>query len=222
MRVDVHGLPGLRGPIGFDLDMTLIDSRPAIMEAFAALSAETGASIDLDAVDERLGLKLEDELTHWFAAADREAAAAVFRRHYVELAARSTALLPGAREALAAVRAAGETSAIITAKHEVSVAPCLVATGLAADVLFTHVHGPEKATVLTRIGAAAYVGDTPADMAAATMAGTVGLGVTTGSFGADALLAAGASSVLRSLEEFAAWYEAGRGDVVAASPPPRP
>jgi phosphoglycolate phosphatase len=201
--------------------MTLIDSRPSVMEAFAALSAETGVTIDLDAVDGRLGLKLEDELTYWFPTAEQGAAAAVFRRHYIALAARSTTLMPGALEALAAVRAAGETSVIITAKHEVSVAPGLAATGLAADEVFTHVHGPEKATVLTRIRAAAYVGDTPADMAAATIARTIGLGVTTGSFGADALLAAGASSVLRSLEDFAAWYQGRRCDDAAASPPGR-
>jgi phosphoglycolate phosphatase len=200
-----------RGPIGFDLDMTLIDSRPAILEAYAAVAAETGTAIDGEAVDRRLGLKLEDELTFWFAPADVDAAAGVFRRHYVELAAQSTAVLPGAHEALAAVRTAGEASAIITAKHEISVAPCLAATGLRADHVFTHVHGPEKAAVLVRIGAAAYVGDTPADMAAAAHAGTVGLGVTTGSFGADALFAAGAAAVLASLEHFASWFAMQRG-----------
>jgi phosphoglycolate phosphatase len=198
------------GPVGFDLDMTLIDSRPSILESFAALAAETGTAIDLDAVDRRLGLKLEDELTYWFPDGELVTAAGIFRRHYVELAAGWTTVMPGAHEALATVRAAGEASAIITAKHQISVAPCLAATGLRADHVFTHVHGPEKATVLTQIGAAAYVGDTPADMAAATDAGTVGLGVATGSFGADALLAAGAATVLGSLEEFAAWYELGR------------
>ena len=30
------------GPVGFDLDMTLIDSRSAILAAFAGLAAKTG------------------------------------------------------------------------------------------------------------------------------------------------------------------------------------
>lgn len=34
--------------VGFDLDMTLIDSRPGIKAAFLALSAETGFAIDAD------------------------------------------------------------------------------------------------------------------------------------------------------------------------------
>ena len=47
------------------------------------------------------------------------------------------------------------------------------------------------------IDAAVYVGDTPADMAAAAMAGARGVGVATGSFTA-AELRAGAADVLRT------------------------
>ena len=36
------------GPVGFDLDLTLIDSQPAIMAAWSELARETGARIDLD------------------------------------------------------------------------------------------------------------------------------------------------------------------------------
>ena len=59
------------GPVGFDLDMTLIDSRPAIMAAFVALSNEVGTRIDLEQVDARLGVKLEDELAQAIATEDR-------------------------------------------------------------------------------------------------------------------------------------------------------
>ena len=43
------------GPVGFDLDMTLIDSRPAILASFAGLARDTATVIDLAAVDRRLG-----------------------------------------------------------------------------------------------------------------------------------------------------------------------
>jgi FMN phosphatase YigB (HAD superfamily) len=49
------------GPVGFDLDMTLINSRPAIFAAFEAMSRGMSVSVDLNAVDGRLGVKLEDE-----------------------------------------------------------------------------------------------------------------------------------------------------------------
>jgi phosphoglycolate phosphatase len=194
------------GPVGFDLDMTLIDSRPAIMAAFEATSRDMAASIDLDAVDGRLGIKLEDELAFWFPPEGIAEAAACYRRHYVRLAAEKTTALPGAREALAAVRAAGERAVIITAKHPVSVGPSLRAAGLTADELFTHVHGPEKAEVLRRLGAAAYVGDTPPDITAGVSAGVRAIGVATGSFTAAELRRAGADLVLGTLEAFPAWY----------------
>ena len=151
----------MRGPVGFDLDMTLINSRRAILASFAEVARETGTAIDLDAVDRRLGIKLEDELASWFPPDQVAAAAGLYRRHYLPLAERMTTALPGAREALAAVRAAGQRVIIITAKHPVSVGPSLRAAGLSADELFTLVHGAEKATVLRRLQAAAYVGDTP-------------------------------------------------------------
>jgi len=195
------------GPVGFDLDMTLIDSRPAIMAAFEATSRDMSASIDLDAVDGRLGIKLEDELAYWFPPEGIAEAAGCYRRHYVRLAAEKTSPLPGAREALAAVRAAGARAVIITAKHPVSVGPSLRAAGLAADELFTHVHGPEKAEVLRRLSAAAYVGDTPPDITAGVSAGVRAVGVATGSFTAAELRRAGADLVLGTLEEFPAWYQ---------------
>jgi len=202
---DLSSMDG-KGPVGFDLDMTLINSRPAILASFAEVSRETATVIDLDAVDGRLGIKLEDELAYWFPP-DRVAAAAVtYRRHYLRLAERMTTALPGAPEALAAVRAAGERVVIITAKHPVSVEPSLRAAGLAVDELFTLVHGPEKAVVLRRLKAAAYVGDTPPDMAAAVQAGARAVGVTTGSFARADLAAAGAQVILDSLDAFPAWY----------------
>ena len=186
--------------------MTLIDSRPAIMAAFAAVASETGTAIDLGQVDARLGIKLEDELGFWFPPERIEAAAAIYRRHYLDLAAERTSAMPGAAAAVAAVRAAGERAVIITAKHEVSVGPSLRAAGLDADEIVAFVHGPQKAAVLSRILAAAYVGDTPADVAAATAAGVIGVGVPTGSFTAADLRAAGAEVVLGSLTEFPEWY----------------
>ena len=195
------------GLVGFDLDMTLIDSRPAMMAAFEAMSGDMPASIDLDAVESRLGVKLEDELAYWFPTDCIAEAAACYRRHYVRLAADKTPSLPGAREALAAVRAAGERAVIITAKHPVSAGPSLRAAGLTADGLFTHVHGPEKAEVLRSIRAAAYVGDTPPDIAAAISAGVRAIGVATGSFTESQLRLAGADLVFSTLEAFPAWYQ---------------
>ena len=197
---------GGSGPVGFDLDMTLINSRPAILASFAEVARETGSPIDLDAVDRRLGVKLEDELAFWFPPEQVAPAAGVYRRHYLRLAEPMTTVLPGAREALAAVRAAGKRAVVITAKHQMSAEPSLRAAGLVVDELFTLAHGPEKAAVLRRLRADAYVGDTPPDMAAAVQAGARAVGVATGSFTGEDLAAAGAEVVLTSLDGFPDWY----------------
>jgi phosphoglycolate phosphatase len=194
------------GPVGFDLDLTLINSRPAIMAAWTAVAEELEVSIDLDEVDRRMGIKLEDEVAYWFPATGQNDAAASYRRHYVRLASALTFLLPGAAEAMASVRHAGERAVVVTAKHPVSVEPSLAAVGLQPDEVFAHVHGPEKAAVLAGLGAAVYVGDTPADMVAGLAGGATAVGVPTGSFGSAELTEAGASVVLGSLGEFPAWY----------------
>jgi phosphoglycolate phosphatase len=194
------------GPVGFDLDMTLIDSRPAILASFAAVARETGVPIDLAQADARLGIKLEDELSYWFPADRIAGTAEIYRRNYVQLAPEQTTALPGAARAIAAVREAGSRAVIITAKHAISVEPSLRAVDLDADEVFTFVHGPEKAVVLKKIDAAVYIGDTPADMSAARTAGVVAVGVPTGSFGEQDLRDAGADVVLKDLTEFPEWY----------------
>jgi len=193
-------------PIGFDLDLTLIDSRATILDTFAALAAETGVPIDLTQVQARLGVKLEDELAHWFAPVELDRAAARYRERYVRLARTCTPVLPGARAALEAVRESGRRILIVTAKQGVSVSASLEAAHLVADEVVAHVHGPEKSEVLRRAGAAMYVGDTPADMLAACGASALAVGVTTGSFGREDLVEAAAGVVLASLELFPAWY----------------
>jgi phosphoglycolate phosphatase len=193
-------------PVGFDLDMTLIDSRRAIMASFAAVATELGVPIDPAAVDSRLGIKLEDELAFWFPPEAIPPAMAVYRKHYPRLAGPLTTVLPGAREALAAVRAGGARAVVITAKYEVTARLSLDGAGLFADELFADVHGPGKAAVLAGLRAAAYVGDTPADMAAAVAAGVPAVGVATGSFTDSDLRGAGAGLVLTSLTEFPAIY----------------
>ena len=195
-----------QAPVGFDLDMTLIDSRRAILASFADVAADTGVAIDPAGVISRLGIKLEDELAYWFPPGEIAEAVRAYRAHYLRLAGPLTSRLPGAAEALAAVRAAGAPAVVITAKYELTARLSLEGVGLSADELFADAHGPEKGAILKAIGAAVYVGDTPADMAAAAAAGAYAVGVATGSFTAADLRAAGAADVLSSLTDFPPLY----------------
>lgn len=191
--------------VGFDLDMTLIDSRPGIAAAYRALSARTGVVIDVDAAVARLGPPLETEIARWFPADQVAAAVASYRALYPAHAIEPSRLLPGARAALDAVRDAGGRVIVVTAKKTELARLHLDRLGLAVDALAGLAWAEGKVRALTAHRATVYVGDHTADMAAARAAGAVAVGVATGPCTVDELRAAGAAAVLTRLDAFAAW-----------------
>jgi phosphoglycolate phosphatase len=197
--------------IGFDLDMTLVDSRPGIHAAMVALAEESGHFIDPDVVVSRLGPPLEEELARWVPADQVDPLSDRYREIYGEHGIAGTFALPGAAEAIDAVRAAGGRVLVVTAKYEPNAWKCLAETGLVADVVVGSRHGPAKGEKLAAHGAAAYVGDTPPDIAAAHLAGATALAVPSGPFSAAELEAAGADVVFGTLLEFPAWLSANFG-----------
>jgi len=192
--------------VGFDLDMTLIDSRLGIVATLDALSAETGVAIDAALVVSRLGPKLEEEMANWYPAERVATVSDRFRELYTDLGVPGCSLLPGATDSVDAVATAGGRTVVITAKYEPNARKCLEYVGLEVDVVVGWRWGPGKATTLTEHGAALYVGDTPGDMAAARTAGALAVGVPTGPHPADQLRSAGADLVLDSLRAFPAWF----------------
>jgi phosphoglycolate phosphatase len=196
------------GPVvGFDLDMTLIDSRPGIAATFRALSAETGVAVDTDVVVNRLGPKLEDELAAWFPPHEIPAVSDRYRELYADLGVPGTELLPGALDAIGAVRADGGRCLVVTAKYEPNAHLCLAQVCLEVDVVVGWRHGPGKTEALVEHGASVYVGDTPPDMVAARTAGITAVGVTTGPHTGAELFRAGADFVLDSLTQFPQWWD---------------
>jgi phosphoglycolate phosphatase len=195
--------------VGFDLDMTLVDSRPGIRASMAALTQETGVPVDVDVVIERLGPKLEWELAQWFPAEQVAHACKRYRAHYWEHCVDGgTILLPGARPAVDAVRARAGRVVVVTAKSESLAHRCLEEVGLELDLVVGHVYGDEKRDALVSHRAAIYVGDTVTDVKSALDASATAVAVTTGPDDRHALLASGADVVLDSLAEFPAWLAA--------------
>ncbi len=196
----MSGVPQLS--VGFDLDMTLIDSRPGIRAAYRALSAHTGVTIDADAAAGRLGPPLAHEMAHWFPEHEVPQAVAAYRALYPSHAIGPTRLMPGARAAVAAVRAAGGEVLVVTAKHEPLAHLHLEHLHLTVDTVVGDVWAEAKGTVLR--GAWAYVGDHVADVRAAKAAGCRSVAVATGPCGAEELRTAGADDVLTDLTAFPA------------------
>lgn len=192
--------------VGFDLDMTLIDSRPGIRAAFEALSAETGVQVDADLAVSRLGPPLEEELAHWFPAEDIPAIGDRYRELYPAYAITPSRALPGAREALQAVRDAGGRTLVVTAKHEPSAKLHLAHLGIEPDAVVGRLWAEAKAEALRDHGAQVYVGDHTGDIRGARAAGALAVTVPTGPCDAETLRVAGADVVLAGgLPDFPAW-----------------
>jgi pyridinium-3,5-biscarboxylic acid mononucleotide sulfurtransferase len=201
---------GLTSPlvVGFDLDMTLVDPRPGVVASFRAVTAETGVAIDGELAASRLGPPLEVELAHW-APADRiDDLAERYRAHFATVGVDGTSLLPGAVEALDAVRREGGRTVVVTAKNEANARATLDRLGLAADDVVGWRWGAGKGDALLERGASVYIGDHTADMLAATTARATAVAVTTGADSEAALREAGADVVLGDLTEFAGWLSA--------------
>ena len=188
--------------VGFDLDMTLIDSRPGIAATYRALSARTGVHVDADLAVSRLGPPLRHELREWFPHAEVEDAVTLYRALYPRYAIEPSRPTQGAREALAAVRTLGLRVVVVTSKIGRLAAMHLDHLGMAADELAGDRFAEGKAAALEEFGVRWFVGDHAGDMVAATTAGVPGIGVATGPCSTGELEAAGAAYVMDDLTEF--------------------
>ena len=193
--------------VGFDLDMTLIDSRPGVIASFDALNEALGTAIDGRAIASHLGPPLEREMAAYFPADEIDGVCDRYRDIYADLGPPGSSLLPGATEAVATVRNHGGTALVITAKFEANAHLCLAHVGIKVDHVIGWRHGPQKGETLLDHGAHAYVGDTIPDIEAAQLAHAHAVGVATGPVSAQELRAAGAHTVMRTLLEFPAWLD---------------
>ncbi|MEV6481425.1 HAD family hydrolase [Streptomyces sp. NPDC051576] len=198
-----HPAPG--PTVGFDLDMTLIDSRPGIHASMRALAERTGTYIDADLVVTRLGPPLAEELIHWFPAEEVPAVADLYREMYPSIAVAASLAMPGAVEAVSAVRAAGGRAVVVTAKYEPNAKLHLAHLGIDADAVIGDLWAEQKAEALREEGASVYVGDHIGDVRGARAAGALSVAVATGPCDAEELRTAGADVVLGGLTEFPRW-----------------
>ncbi|MFD0143841.1 MULTISPECIES: HAD family hydrolase [unclassified Streptomyces] len=200
-------LPRLPLTVGFDLDMTLIDSRPGIKATYEAFSAQVGVPIDADLAVSRLGPPLEHELAHWFPEAEIVERVAQYRALYPAYAIEPSLALPGAGDAIQAVREAGGRAIVVTAKNEPHAKLHLSHLGIDPDAVIGGLWAEGKAEALREYGAGVYVGDHTGDVRGAAAAGSLSVAVATGPCDEAELRAAGADVVLPDLTAFRGWLE---------------
>lgn len=209
--------PGLPGPaatigpvtsplvVGFDLDMTLIDTAPGFAAVLDVLGCELGVDFPIEQLTSRLGPPLETMLSGLLPEAQIGPAADRFRALYPEHAIASVPLLPGAEEAIAAVRRQSGRVLVVTGKYPRNARLHLDHHRLDVDHLEGWVWGTGKAAVLRRESTTMYVGDHVHDVEGAQAAGVLSVSVLTGGCTRTELLDAGTDVVLEDLREFPSW-----------------
>jgi phosphoglycolate phosphatase len=192
--------------VGFDLDMTLIDPRPGMVRVLDELAKETGYPLDGEHFANNLGPPL-DMVLRGFGVPEELVAGFVdrFRELYPAIVVPATVALPGATEALDAVRAAGGRILVVTGKYRPNAARHIAALGWEVDWLVGELWAGGKAEALRAHGASVYVGDHIGDMVGAVAAGVYPVGVLTGPCDEEQLRTAGAELVLPDLTGFADW-----------------
>jgi phosphoglycolate phosphatase len=193
--------------VGFDLDLTLVDSHERIISAYIRALRDLGVEVSSDDLVPHLGIPLTHTAAAVAPAVDADALVLRYRHYYDEPGAPRTLPMSGAADALRCVRAAGGRTVVVSAKFTPAVHKALDEAGLTdlVDVVHGELFAEDKATALIAEGASIYVGDHPGDMAAALAADAYAVGVTTGANDKTALLAAGAAVTFTNLDAFAAW-----------------
>jgi uncharacterized protein len=193
--------------VGFDLDMTLIDTVVGFGATLDALGAELGVEFPTAEMTSKLGPPLELLLEPHLEADGIGPAADRFREIYPDVAVAPTPAFPGVADALAAVRRHDGRIVLVTGKHTPNAQLHVDHLGLDVDVVEGRVWGTGKGEVLRRHEADLYVGDHVHDVEGARAAGVVSVSVLTGGCTREELEEAGTDVVLADLDAFPAWLD---------------
>lgn len=194
--------------VGFDLDMTLIDTVPGFAATLTALGEELGVTFPIEDMTARLGPPLEVLFAGHLAEDAIAAAGDRFRELYPTHAITSVPALAGAHDAISAVRRHRGRVVVVTGKFPRNAELHVEHLGLDVDVVEGWVWGIGKADALRREGAGVYVGDHVHDVEGARAAGVLSVSVLTGGCTRAELLEAGTDVVLDDLRGFASWLDA--------------
>jgi len=188
--------------VGFDLDLTLVDTRRATEVAAARINDRFGTRIDRRVFVSRIGLPIRSQLAQWVPDRHLDDAIEEFRTTFLGSGAVHLVPTAAAHDALALAKAAGRQAVVITSRLPHVAERMLSACRLRPDVIIGGLTGLEKAAAMRETGLACYIGDHPLDMAGARAADVRGIGVLTGFHTAAELREAGAAAILRDLTEF--------------------
>src|ERR687891_2423475 len=132
-RMSPRRVTDMRPVVGFDLDLTLVDSADGIVATFVEMARRLETQVDPEAVRVLIGVPLEatcEALLPPHLVAD---GVRIYRELYTTIGVPGTMLLPGAAEAVDAVNRHGGRAVVVSAKIEPAGLAVLHHLGLQGD-----------------------------------------------------------------------------------------
>jgi pyrophosphatase PpaX len=202
----------------FDLDGTLVDTVPFILESVAHAFEGIGPAPTKEEWIAGIGTPLRQQLAQFAPRpTDTERLYERYRTYWLEHHDRRTRLFPGMEPLVRALHAAGHPLGVVTAKIEAGAHRSLRHVGLeplmgaiiAADSGVPAKPAPHGVWLAaTRLGCVpsgtVFIGDSPHDVAAGNAAGAISVGATWGACTRAQLAAARARHVVETIDELAA------------------
>ena len=191
--------------VGFDLDMTLVDSAEGITDALLKVFSDHGVEVTREDVGNTIGLPLDMVFPMWLPDESYEQLLDEYRDHYGKYGIPKSVALPGAHDALAAVHEAGGQVVVVSAKKKDFVDRVIEVVQLDVDRTYGYLFAEHKGVVLREEQAAVYVGDHEGDIRAARAAEAVSFVVTSGPMTRAELEEHRPDVIVSSLVEFRPW-----------------
>jgi len=202
--------------VGFDLDMTLVNSSEAISATMKHVLEARGIShVTKQEMLRTIGMPLRNAFALWLQEEELlDEIVAEYRAAFDEIGLPSIHLLPGALDTLTLL-ARSHKLIVVSSRMQPSVVKILQQTEIDCffAVVVGGVFGEDKATSLIQHGAVCYIGDHQGDVRGAKAAGSYSIAVLSGHSTREELSAEEPDVMLDSLEEFASWYEENRQHV---------
>lgn len=166
--------------IGFDLDMTLVNSSKAIFESAVEALHEFDLVAPEGLIEQSIGLPLLATLKKF--TENELLAEQIFERYqeiYLERGFRRAFGMPNARETVDLIRSQGHRVVIITAKNSALAHKQLTHCEIKFDELVGSAFSAGKMEAMLKTKCALYVGDHEADFQSAHAAGVEFIGILT-------------------------------------------
>ena len=201
--------------VGFDLDMTLVDSSEGIVDALIHVCKIHGVQTSREDALATIGLPLDQVFPMWLPDYAYEQLLDEYRDHYGEYGIPKTKVMPGAKDAISAIHELDGRVVVVSAKKEDFARRVLEVAGLNVEAVHGYLFAEHKGDALRHENAHIYVGDHPGDIKAARAAGAVSVVVPTGPINEGILRESKPDVVLQTLEEFPAWLHNYQAQAIA-------